>query len=137
MKATNDSAAVDAYLSAQPPGARTVLARVRAAIKRALPRATERISYRIPVYEIDGTMVLYFAGFAKHWSIYPATKRLVRELEAELAERLHSKGTLRFSYDERFPAGLIARIARARAAEVADLRLAKAKKKTAKKKTVR
>ena len=54
---------VDDYIAAQPPPARPVLQRVRATIRKALPRATEGISYQIPVYKIDGAMVLYFAGF--------------------------------------------------------------------------
>lgn len=112
---------VDDYLAAQPPEARAVLARVRAAIKKALPRSTERISYRIPTYDVDGTMVLYFAGFARHWSIYPLTPALGRELGDELAPRLKGK-TIRFAYDEKFPAALIARIAKVRAAEAAQPR---------------
>lgn len=46
------TASVDEYLAAQTPEARAVLARVRATIKKALPRATERISYRIPTYDV-------------------------------------------------------------------------------------
>lgn len=113
------NASVDAYLAAQPEGARAVLARVRAAIKKALPRATERISYRIPTYDLDGKMVLFFAGFRRHWSIYPLTPALQRELGEELAPRLAGK-TIRFAYDERFPAGLLARIAKVRAKESAE-----------------
>ena len=115
---------VDEYLAAQPPQARAVLARVRATIKKTLPRATERISYRIPTYDVDGTMVLFFAGFARHWSIYPLTPALQRELGEEIAPRLKGK-TIRFDYDERFPAGLVARIAKVRAAEAKKRALAK------------
>ena len=60
--------------------ARPVLERVRATIRKALPRAAEGISYRIPVYRLDGVMVLYFAGFKQHYSIYPASARLVGAL---------------------------------------------------------
>lgn len=116
---------VAAYLAAQPAPARSVLAKVRATILKALPGATERISYQIPTYDLDGAMVLYFAGFRAHWSIYPATSRLLRELKDDLADHLHGKGTLRFSYDERFPGRLVTRIAKVRAAEAADHSLAK------------
>jgi uncharacterized protein YdhG (YjbR/CyaY superfamily) len=40
-----------------------VLQRVRATILKALPGATEGISYRIPVYKLEARMVLYFAAF--------------------------------------------------------------------------
>lgn len=114
--ARSDHDTVDAYLAAQPAEARAVLERVRATIRKALPKVTERISYRIPTFDLDGTMVLFFAGFARHWSIYPLTPALKRELGDEIAPRLSGK-TIRFSYDERFPAKLITRIAKVRAAE--------------------
>ena len=113
---------VAGYIAAQPPAARTALRKVRAAIRKALPKASEGISYRIPVYKLDGRMVLYFAGFKQHYSIYPASARVVRELKKELAGLLHSKATIRFALDEAVPARLIMRIARLRAAEVTDPR---------------
>ena len=108
---------INEYLAAQPAPARAVLRKVRAAIRKALPRATEGISYRIPIYKLDGRMVLYFAGFKNHYSIYPATPAVVRALKKELAGRLHSKATIRFALDEKVPVRLITRIAKLRAAE--------------------
>jgi uncharacterized protein YdhG (YjbR/CyaY superfamily) len=119
-------ASVDDYLAAQPPPARAVLARVRAAILEALPGATEGISYRIPIYEVGGAMAVYFAGFQRHWSIYPATPRVLDALADELADRVHGKATIRFSWDEPVPVRLVARIAQLRAAEVTETRKAKA-----------
>lgn len=105
------------YLAAQPAPARRVLARVRAAIRKALPGASEGISYQIPIYKIDGAMVLYFAGFQRHYSVYPATAAVVRALDEDVTGYLHSKATLRFPYDEPVPTRLITRFARLRAAE--------------------
>jgi uncharacterized protein YdhG (YjbR/CyaY superfamily) len=109
---------VDDYIAGQPAAARSVLRRVRGIIRRTLPGAVEGISYQIPVYKIDGRMVLYFAGFQRHYSIYPATRHVIDALKDELAGRLHSKATIRFSYDDAIPARLIARIAKLRAAEI-------------------
>lgn len=113
------AASVAEYIAAQPAPARRALKVVRATIRKALPRATEGISYQIPVYKLDGRMVLYFAGFAQHCSIYPATTRLVRALGRDLGDRLRNK-TIRFPLDEKVPTGLIKRIARLRAAEAKD-----------------
>lgn len=118
---------VDEYIASLPPATHAPLRRVRATIGRALPKAVEGISYQVPIYRVDGKMVLYFAGFAKHYSIYPATATLVAAMKTELTPRLHSKATLRFSYDDKVPAALIARIARLRAAE-AGQRVVVAKK---------
>jgi uncharacterized protein YdhG (YjbR/CyaY superfamily) len=114
------------YVAAQPAPARAALERVRAILRKALHGATEGISYQIPVYKLDGVMVLYFAGFRRHYSVYPASAGVVAALGHELEGRLHSKATIRFSYDDPVPARLIARIAKLRAAEVAERKTAKA-----------
>jgi len=113
------------YIAAQPPQARRVLKRVRAAIRKALPGATEGISFRIPIYRLDGRMVLYFAGFQRHYSIYPATAGVKAALGKELAGFLHSKGTIRFSLEDAVPTRLITRIAKLRAAEAARMNMAR------------
>jgi uncharacterized protein YdhG (YjbR/CyaY superfamily) len=129
QRTRSDHRSVGAYIAAQPLPARTVLRRVRATIRKALPGATEGISYRIPIYRLDGRMVLYFAGFRHHYSIYPATARLKRALGKELAGLVHSKGTIRFPLDAAVPTRLIARIAKLRAAEAAELNSARRAKR--------
>lgn len=126
---------VDEYLASQPAAARAVLQRVRDTVRKALPAASEEISYQIPTYKIDGRMVLYFSGAKQHWAIHPATDHLLKTLGAELAGRLHGRGTLRFSYDE-VPVRLITRIAKVRAEEAAAATTAAKKKKTAAKRAV-
>jgi uncharacterized protein YdhG (YjbR/CyaY superfamily) len=110
---------VGAYIAAQPGRARAVLTRVRAVIRRALPRAEETISYRIPAYRQDGGVVIYFAGWRRHYSLYPATARVVEALERERAPYEVSKGTIRFPLDAPVPVRLIGRIAKLRARETA------------------
>jgi uncharacterized protein YdhG (YjbR/CyaY superfamily) len=131
MMARPSYRSVDEYIAAQPAPARSVLQRVRATIRKALPRAVEGISYQIPVYKLDGRMVLYFAGFQHHYSIYPATAGVVGALQRELAGLLHSKATIRFSYADAIPARLITRIAKLRAAEATERKIASAAKPAA------
>lgn len=115
-------ATVEEYLAAQPEASREILERVRGAIRKALPRAEEGVSYQIPVYKIDGRMVLYFAGFQRHYSVYPAQARLVEAFAKELEPyETNGKGTIRFPLEGRVPVGLIGRIAKYRAKEVASL----------------
>jgi uncharacterized protein YdhG (YjbR/CyaY superfamily) len=117
---------VDDYIAAQPAQVRPALERVRATILEALPGAIEGISYQIPVYRVDGVMVLYFAGYRRHYSIYPATARVLDALGSEARGLLHAKATLRFPLAGAVPTRLIARVARLRAAEVAGLERPKA-----------
>lgn len=108
------------YVAAQPAHVRRALERVRATIRKTLPSAVEGIAYQMPIYKVDGRMVLYFAGYAKHYAIYPATPAVIDALGDAAADLLHSKATLRFGYDGAVPTALIARIAKVRAAEVAS-----------------
>lgn len=64
---------VAAYIAKMPPVARRALEQLRTAIKAAAPDITERVSYRIPTFELDGQYLLYIAGFKEHVSVYPVT----------------------------------------------------------------
>jgi uncharacterized protein YdhG (YjbR/CyaY superfamily) len=108
---------IDDYIDAQPLGHRHHLEQVRRAIARALPGAEEGISYNIPAFRMNGRIVLYFAGFKEHYSIYPASDALISAMPAELEGRRSSKGTLRFSFAEPVPKTLIERVAKFRATE--------------------
>lgn len=112
-------ASVDEYIAAHPEGTRAVLERVRGAIRAAVPRAEEGISYQIPVYKVRGRPVIYFAGWKAHYSVYPATGLVVSALKAELMPYEIGKGTIRFPLGQPVPVRLIARIAKLRAQEVA------------------
>ena len=115
--AASDFKTVDEYIAAQPETARVVLKRVRSTIRKALPGAVEVISYKIPAYKLRGGVVLYFAGWKQHYSLYPAGERLVAAFKDQLASYSVSKGTIRFPFSEPVPAKLIKRIAKFRAEE--------------------
>ncbi len=110
---------VDAYPAAQPAAAQELLARVRTAIRKAVPAAVESISYQMPTYKLDGAPLLYFAGWKQHWSLYPATAGVHATFAEELAPYQVEKGTIRFPLAPPVPVELVARIARLRAAELA------------------
>ncbi len=117
---------VDAYIAAQPEAARAVLERVRGAVRKALPDAEEAISYQIPAFKLGGKAVLFIAGWKQHFSLYPANEALVAAFEKELADyECNKKGTIRIKLTQPVPVGLIERIARFRAQEVAKEQKAK------------
>jgi uncharacterized protein YdhG (YjbR/CyaY superfamily) len=64
---------VDEYLKAFPPPVRSMLVKIRQTIKKTAPEAEELISYGIAGYKYKG-MLIYFAGFASHVSVYPAPR---------------------------------------------------------------
>jgi uncharacterized protein YdhG (YjbR/CyaY superfamily) len=107
------------YIRAQPAGVRPVLRRVRAIIRKTVPKADEQISYRIPAYKMNGYPVIFFAAWRSHYSLYPISRSLAEALRDDLAEHDVEKATIRFSWVAPVPAALIGRIARFRAKEAA------------------
>ena len=113
------------YIAAQPAAARAALKRLRSTIRKAMPRAEEVISYSIPAYKLNGRVVIFFAGWKQHYSIYPATDGLAEAFKDELAPYEISKGTIRFPLSEPVPVKLIERIAKFRAKQAAQRAKAK------------
>ena len=107
---------VDDYIAAQPAEAQAALRRVRAIVKAAIPGGEEVISYTIPAIKAGGARpVLWFAGWKKHYSLYPVNGDLAKTLKKDLAPYELAKGTVRFPLSKPVPARLIERIAKLRA----------------------
>ncbi len=117
---------VDEYIAAQPEAAQAVLVTLRSTIRKALPEAEEVISYKISAYKMHGEVLLYFAGWKQHYSLYPAGERLVAAFKDELAPYKVGKGTIRFPLSEPVPVKVIERIAKFRAREIAGRERGKA-----------
>jgi uncharacterized protein YdhG (YjbR/CyaY superfamily) len=118
MTTTISGNSIDDYISGQPEAVRGVLAQVRNAIRKALPHAEEGISYRMPAYKLPEGTALYFAGWKSHYSLYPASERLVAAVRDELSQCEIEKGTIRFSYQAAVPVKLIGEIAKFRAKDI-------------------
>jgi uncharacterized protein YdhG (YjbR/CyaY superfamily) len=121
-----DFTSVNDYIASQPRGVQRLLKRVRSTIRKALPGAEEVISYQIPAYKLHNRVVIYFAGWKQHYSLYPATDRLVAAFKDDLVPyEVNDKGTIRFPLTEPVPVKLIEGIAKFRAKEVAERTKAK------------
>lgn len=111
---------VDEYIASQPEAAQGTLRRLRDAIRKALPRAAEVISYNMPTYKWQGASLLHFAVWKSHYSLYAASESILRAFENDLRGYEIEKGTIRFPLDEPVPEKLIARIAKFRLEEMED-----------------
>src|SRR5687767_4070473 len=95
--AKTDFKSVDEYIATHPEVVQAILQRVRTTIRKAVPGAEEVISYQIPAYKLHGGAVIYFAGWKRHFSLYPATGPLVEAFRDDLAPyEVNDKGTIRF-----------------------------------------
>jgi uncharacterized protein YdhG (YjbR/CyaY superfamily) len=106
---------VDEYLAGVPKEARATLEKLRKTIKGAAPKATEVISYQMPMYKQNG-MVVGFAAFKNHCSIFPGSA-VMDAYKEELKPYDTSKGTIRFPADKPLPAALVKKLVRARIKE--------------------
>jgi uncharacterized protein YdhG (YjbR/CyaY superfamily) len=90
---------------------------MRDTIRSVVPReAVEVISYRMPAFK-PGHVLVWYAAFADHVSLFPGGSVLVR-FENDLAAFKTSKGTIQFPLDRSLPTALIKHIVRARVAEI-------------------
>ena len=106
---------VDDYLAALPEEARATLEKIRKAIKAAAPKATEVISYQMPMYKHHG-MLVGFAAFKDHCSFFPGANPVATHKD-ELKAYETSKGTIRFPIGKPLPAALVKKLVKTRIAE--------------------
>jgi len=104
-------ASVDDYIASYPEETRTQLARVRTAIRTAVPDAREKISYGMATFILEGKPLLYFAGWKNHVGVYPVPTGDAAFEEAIRPFR-RAKDTVRFPITKPVPLDLVATIAR-------------------------
>jgi len=108
---------VDDYIASYPEKTQEILREVRSLIKKTAPDASERISYGMPGYKLNGRPLVYFAAFQKHIGFYP-TDSGIRNFSAELSDYKHSKGAVQFPINKPVPFDLILKITKFRVKEV-------------------
>ena len=99
---------IDEYIAGFPPDVQPLLEKVRAAIRKAAPHATEAISYQMPTFKLQGNLI-HFAGYNHHIGLYPGS-RPIEVFKDELSKYKTSKGTVQLPLDKPIPAGLIGKI---------------------------
>lgn len=109
---------IDEYIAAFPPEVRSILHKIRSAIREAAPGAEEKISYRMPAFTLQRDLV-YFAAFKSHIGLYPPVRGEQKLMQA-VARYAGEKGNLKFPLDEPIPYALIGRIVKARVREQAQ-----------------
>jgi uncharacterized protein YdhG (YjbR/CyaY superfamily) len=116
---------VDAYIAGLPEPRRTVMGRMREAIRAGAPEASEAISYRMPAFRLDGRFLVSYDAYTAHYSLFPASERVVATLGTMIAPYLSGRGTIRFPADEPVPETLVTEVARIRVQEEHDARAGK------------
>ncbi len=106
---------IDQYIAEFPKDVQKKLKEIRATIRKAAPKAEEKISYMMPTFALHGNLV-HFAAYKNHIGFYPAP-RAIEKFKKELSKYEGSKGTVQFPLDEPIPLPLITKIVKFRVAE--------------------
>ena len=111
-------ATVDAYLADLPADRRAGIETLRQTVVAAAPDAAETISYQMPaLYTRDGRLLVSYAAFKQHYSLFPASGAVIAALGDELTPYLAGKATLRFPASRPIPTDLVTRVVKVRLAE--------------------
>ena len=107
---------IDEYIAAFSDEIQANLVKLRATIKKAAPKAEEKMNYAIPTFFLNGKNLVHFAAYAKHIGFYP-TPSGIAAFAKELKPYSTSKGAVQFPLDKPLPFALITRIVKYRVAE--------------------
>ena len=116
---------IDGYIAGFPTEVQAILEQIRLTVAQTAPEATEKISYQMPTFFLNGNLV-HFAAYRHHIGFYPAPTG-IEAFKSELSAYKGAKGSVQFPLDKPIPFDLIARIVKFRVE--GNLRKAAARKK--------
>lgn len=102
----------DAYAAHFPKATQQLLRQMRQTIRKAAPKAREKISYGMPAFALEGNLV-YFAAYKRHIGFYPGTAAIAA-FKKQLSEYKGAKGSVQFPLHQPLPLAVVARIVKFR-----------------------
>jgi len=123
----NKFVTIDEYILRFPEDIQEELQKLRKVIKEAAPEASEKISWQMPTFYLQGNLV-HFAAHKSHIGFYPGESG-VEVFKEELTGYKSSKGAIQFPFDKPVPYELITKIVKYRVNENNQLAEEKKKKK--------
>jgi len=106
------AANIDEYIAGFPDDVQVALKQVRAAVRKAAPKAEEAIKYAMPGFVLHSNLV-FFSAFKKHIGFYsvPTGKA---EFKKDFAPYKTGRGSIQFPLNEPMPLKLITKIVKYR-----------------------
>ncbi|HEY3522889.1 MAG TPA: DUF1801 domain-containing protein, partial [Candidatus Limnocylindrales bacterium] len=97
--------------------ARARLERIRDIALELAPGATDVISYQMPALRFENAVLVWYAAFRDHVSLFPATDATKAALGEALRPYLSGRGTVRFRHRDPLAEELIRAFVQARIEE--------------------
>ena len=91
------SVEIESYLGGVAEPQRSSLQELRTVILQCVPKAEECISYQVPAFRVNGSVVAGFAAFKNHMSYLPFSDSVLPALKRSLKGYDHTKSALRFT----------------------------------------
>ena len=109
---------IDDYLVGLEEPKRSTLETLRSDILSIVPDVEECLSYGVPGFRLNGTVIAGFSAAKHHLSYFPHSGSVLSQLGEEISGYHHAKGTLRFPIDQPLPRALVEKMLSARIAMI-------------------
>jgi uncharacterized protein YdhG (YjbR/CyaY superfamily) len=109
---------IEEYVASFPAETQKALKQLRTLIKSAARGATEKISYGIIGFSLNGRYLVYIAGWKNHVGFYPVIGETAKAFKEEIKPYQSGKASLQFPLSEPMPKDLIRRIVKFKAQEL-------------------
>ena len=107
---------VRTYMSKLTPSARARLKELGDTIRKTAPGATDAFSYSIPAFRLNGRILVWYAAWKNHLSMYPLNAE-DRKFATQKGFKT-AKGTVQFPLSDPLPVSLVKRLVKSRMAAV-------------------
>ncbi|PJZ76338.1 iron chaperone [Leptospira neocaledonica] len=126
-KTKNTFQLIDEYIKTFPKEVQSILQELRKVIQEEAPEASEKISYQIPTFYLNGNLV-HFAAYKNHIGFYPGASGIAK-FKKEIDKYKNAKGSVQFPIDQPLPMDLVRKIVKFRVGEFKKKVPKKTKKK--------
>ena len=109
---------VEEYMAGVPEEYRAALEKLRETIKAVAPEATETISYQMPAFKDHGRLLVSYAAFKDHYSLFPMSGDVIAAIGDELKPYASGRGTIRFDPSKPLPVALVKKVVKVRLQEI-------------------
>jgi len=109
---------IDDYIARLAPDQAAALSALRRTVAAAAPDAVEAVSYSMPAFKLGKRVLVYYAAFTDHLSLFPASGSVMDKLGLELQTYFTGKGTLQFTPQKPLPDDLVRQIVAIRRVEI-------------------
>lgn len=113
---------VKAHYAKAPLPHRTTMLAMRNSILQIIPRAEELVSYGMPAFRLNGSIVAGLMANQKHVGYYPFSGSVLKNFPKELSGFTHTKSAIHVPIDKPLSKTLLTKLIKARISQCSVMR---------------